>query len=181
MKDIPPDEQALQNLIGSAVSWADGTVAGFVDFAEGDTPIEKLFYIALHARAALGATDFSTVWDVKTAEEEAKLMAEPYATTSPVIILRPQARLDDGWRVDFLLHCYNVAPKRGPRGWRKLIVECDGHGFHERTKEQAAKDRSRDRWATLNKYTILRFTGSELHKDAWGCAGEAFAWAESHL
>ena len=28
---------------------------------------------------------------------------------------------------------------------RQVVVECDGHDFHERTKEQAANDRERDR------------------------------------
>ncbi|MBD9540128.1 DUF559 domain-containing protein [Ensifer sp. ENS04] len=44
-----------------------------------------------------------------------------------------------------------------------LVVECDGHDFHERTKEQAAADRHRDRQMIKDGYTVFRFTGSELH------------------
>jgi hypothetical protein len=53
-----------------------------------------------------------------------------------------------------------------------LIVECDGHDFHERTKEQARRDRSRDRYMTSLGFRVLRFTGSEIHRDAEACAQE---------
>ena len=51
-----------------------------------------------------------------------------------------------------------------------LIVECDGHDYHERTKDQAIHDKKRDRFFTLGGYKILRFTGSEINKDPWACA-----------
>ncbi|MFC3229373.1 endonuclease domain-containing protein [Marinibaculum pumilum] len=53
-----------------------------------------------------------------------------------------------------------------------VVVECDGHKFHERTKEQARRDRSRDRWMTSKGIKILRFTGSEIYRDADRCANE---------
>lgn len=73
------------------------------------------------------------------------------------------------YRVDFLLTL---------RG-QKLVVECDGHDFHERTKEQARKDRSRDRYLTNEGYTVIRFTGSEIWADAWKRAEEAVALLEN--
>jgi very-short-patch-repair endonuclease len=59
-----------------------------------------------------------------------------------------------------------------------LIVECDGHDFHDRTKEQAAKDRFRDRELTFHGFTIFRFTGSEIHKDALHWADQVLAYLE---
>ncbi len=53
-----------------------------------------------------------------------------------------------------------------------LAIECDGHDFHERTKEQAANDKSRDRAFTRAGWAPLRFTGSEIHRNADGCALE---------
>lgn len=53
-----------------------------------------------------------------------------------------------------------------------MAIECDGHDFHERTREQAKRDRSRDRELTAAGITVLRFTGSEIHADAEGCARE---------
>ncbi len=63
----------------------------------------------------------------------------------------------------------------------KVAVECDGHDYHERTKDQAAHDKSRDRWLTENGWRVLRFTGSEIHKDACRCAKEAVRIAETIL
>ncbi len=57
---------------------------------------------------------------------------------------------------------------------KNLILECDGHDFHEKTKEQAAKDKRRDRELQHLGYRVFRFTGSEIHNDAIACAIEAF-------
>jgi very-short-patch-repair endonuclease len=57
-------------------------------------------------------------------------------------------------------------------GGFKIAVECDGHDFHERTKEQARRDRSRDRALILEGWRVLRFTGSEIWKDAAACASQ---------
>ena len=53
-----------------------------------------------------------------------------------------------------------------------IIVECDGHDFHERTKDQAKRDKSRDRFFQEEGHCVLRFTGSEIWQDAWGCASQ---------
>lgn len=63
------------------------------------------------------------------------------------------------------------------RTQRRLVVECDGHNFHERTKEQAAKDRARDRWLTSKDYDVFRFTGSELWRNPMACAEQVTDWA----
>jgi very-short-patch-repair endonuclease len=52
----------------------------------------------------------------------------------------------------------------------RFIVEVDGHDFHERTKEQAARDKKRDRWFQSEGYSVLRFTGSEVFRDPIDCA-----------
>lgn len=44
----------------------------------------------------------------------------------------------------------------------KVAIECDGHEFHEKTKEQAAKDKKRDREFQKEGYVILRYSGSEI-------------------
>jgi very-short-patch-repair endonuclease len=53
-----------------------------------------------------------------------------------------------------------------------VAIECDGHDFHERTKEQAAHDKKRDRFLVASGITVLRFTGSEIYKDPWQCCKE---------
>lgn len=59
------------------------------------------------------------------------------------------------YRVDFLLE-WNAC---------RIVVECDGHEFHEKTKSQAQRDKSRDRYLTSQGYHVLRYTGSEIYKD----------------
>ncbi len=44
----------------------------------------------------------------------------------------------------------------------RIILEVDGHDFHEKTKEQAIRDKSRDRFMTKKGFPIFRFTGSEV-------------------
>jgi very-short-patch-repair endonuclease len=55
----------------------------------------------------------------------------------------------------------------------KVAVELDGHDFHERTKEQATRDKSRDRRLVELGWTVLRFTGSEVWKDPRACVDQA--------
>lgn len=71
------------------------------------------------------------------------------------------------YRVDFLLDSYPG------RNLRPLVVECDGHDFHERTKEQAQRDKARDRFLVGRGYRVLRFTGSEIFADAEEAAHQA--------
>lgn len=54
----------------------------------------------------------------------------------------------------------------------QAIVECDGHDWHERTQQQAAYDRARDRALLREGLPTIRFTGSEIHRDANQCARE---------
>lgn len=53
-----------------------------------------------------------------------------------------------------------------------VVLEFDGHDFHEKTKEQAQKDKSRDRWLTAAGYSVLRFTGAEIWARPEQCAEE---------
>ena len=55
-----------------------------------------------------------------------------------------------------------------------VAVECDGYDFHDRTKMQAARDKARDRDLTRSGVTVMRFTGSEIHRDANACFQEVY-------
>lgn len=73
------------------------------------------------------------------------------------ILLTPQFRWNE-YRIDICVR-YRSEPER------PLFVECDGHDFHERTKEQAERDRSKDRAVQAAGIPILRFTGREIWRD----------------
>ena len=47
----------------------------------------------------------------------------------------------------------------------KLCVYADGHTYHERTEEQALRDRNIDRELQKLGYKVLRYTGKEIRND----------------
>lgn len=53
-----------------------------------------------------------------------------------------------------------------------VAIECDGHDFHDRTKEQVARDKARDRFFTESDVRLFRFSGSEIWRDAGACADQ---------
>lgn len=87
------------------------------------------------------------------------------------LCLSPQVQLED-YRVDFLL-----ADARFKNPVR-IVIECDGHDFHERTQDQALRDRSRDRVVQALGAKIVRFTGREIWRDPIACAREVFDFLE---
>ncbi len=88
--------------------------------------------------------------------------------------ITPQAQIGK-YRVDFLIE---DLPHKV-----RAVIECDGHQFHERTKEQARKDRSRDRDLQGEGYLVLRYTGSEIWADPMACVqdieGQIWSFARS--
>ena len=53
-----------------------------------------------------------------------------------------------------------------------FAIELDGHDFHERTKQQAAQDRARERTIVRHGYIIHPFTGSEVYRNPRKCFEE---------
>jgi very-short-patch-repair endonuclease len=54
----------------------------------------------------------------------------------------------------------------------KIIVELDGHDFHERTPDQAQSDKSRDRELQALGWHVMRFTGREVLRKPGECLQE---------
>jgi very-short-patch-repair endonuclease len=116
--------------------------------AKCESPIERIFY-----------TQFICVksWlDLRSINTRIKIFPQKIIKTS-----------GNEYRVDF----YIEKPKSDGETI-KLIIECDGHEFHERTKEQAMRDKKRDRELIKCGYKVIHFTGSEIYKDAFYCVNE---------
>ena len=71
---------------------------------------------------------------------------------------------------DFSIPVWDVSNREG----KMFAVECDGHEFHEKTKEQATHDKQRERDLIAEGYTVIRFSGSEIYKKPFKCASEVF-------
>lgn len=54
----------------------------------------------------------------------------------------------------------------------RFVVECDGHEFHQKTKEQVEKDNIRMRDLQKEGYEIIRFSGTEVWHKPRKCATE---------
>jgi very-short-patch-repair endonuclease len=168
---------AMERILASAAHAVGEAFDESVEDAIGDSPIEKALWVALQMRATFGRHEYHQIVLCPHPDELASMQSSITAMNAMHMIVEPQRVLPeiDGWRVDFLVHAFGYTPRK--YGWRRLIVECDGHDFHERTKEQAAKDRNRDRIAQQRQMQIFRFTGSEIYRDAWACAGTILEWA----
>lgn len=89
--------------------------------------------------------------------------------------IEPQAVLGEH-RVDLLLTLDGSIRQSDGRlrsGSKRMVIECDGHDFHERTKAQAKHDRQRDRLLQSFGFLVYRFTGQEIWEDVFACAAQA--------
>ena len=105
--------------------------------------------------------------------EELFLVALVVESDGNDLLIKPQHQIGPH-RVDVLLEWWDSCfepENQTPHG--EVIVELDGHDFHERTKAQAAADKSRDRYLTGEQYRVIRFTGSEVYADPFKCAHDA--------
>lgn len=134
-----------------------------------ESPIERLFLLALKYITRLDRASLMYVHAIY----EAPLPVFPNGVPLYEIVISPQCELC-GYRVDFLI---SVSDAQGRT--HSAVVECDGHDFHERTKEQAQRDRKRDRTLQAAGYRVFRFTGSEIYRDPIAPAREILAWVDS--
>ncbi|MCX6922700.1 MAG: DUF559 domain-containing protein [Verrucomicrobia bacterium] len=150
-----------------------------------DSPIEALMLLSIIICAREHFLGVSVVWT----HPAPKLACEQQAdfstwNTRLTLEIRPQSHVGEH-RVDFLLSYYgtdfvrsNVREKCAGDEWqevridKKMIVECDGHDFHEKTKEQARCDKERDRNLQSLGYPVYRYTGSEIYADVFQGAAE---------
>lgn len=129
-----------------------------------ESPIERHLMLALMSQAetAIEEIDFSArVIDFENFAPYPMMEDEKSALVFTQVDVGP-------YRVDIMV--YDQSRSTKPARW--IAVECDGHQYHEKTKEQAKRDKQRDRYFARRGITVLRFTGSEIYADAEQCADE---------
>jgi len=131
-----------------------------------ESPIERLLFIGMYSLIPMQEVEFMPLMKCEvTSSDNPHPMQRARIAEHGTLLIQLQERILD-WKADFVLSCPSITEK-------KAIIECDGHDFHERTKEQAARDRARDRAAQSAGYMMLRYTGSEIYRDPLGCARAA--------
>lgn len=150
------------NVHEEIVGVSNGISCGFYtsmvsDFEESKiiSPLEQLFYLKWALR-----TDY---------------------LSSP-ILLNPQTKIGK-YRVDFSLNFLeffigmvddvNILEKIN-KNIPLVAIEIDGHDFHEKTKKQVESDKKRERFLIKNGWVVIRFSGTEVFKDALYCVNEVY-------
>ena len=150
-----------------------------------ESKIEVAFLLGLVCACALH--DMSVVV-TDTDSEENVYLAKGGGWGDMALHITPQEQIDE-YRVDFALGLVlgdfgDDATRLGSTtpsniselAEMRLVIECDGHDFHERTKEQAARDKQRDRALFCLGYPVMRFTGSEIVAGPVKCAESVMKW-----
>ena len=125
-------------------------------------PAKTLFVPTLRIiKIAARAMDYARVCESPIEVMFAAELAVVLADYFPDARIEPQFKWQN-WRMDFALFA--------PGGnCLRVFVECDGAEFHS-TDEQIANDRRKDEAAKAAGIHLLRFTGSEIQQNSYGCA-----------
>lgn len=89
------------------------------------------------------------------------------ASSGDFCVIVPQFRFKT-YRLDFAIF-YRCSSWDRPA---MIAIECDGHDYHDGTKEAAERDKKRNRALTTAGWHVLRFTGREIHRNPRACAEE---------
>ena len=131
-------DQRIQESINEVYSELRSTVCSYLDHCISKAHIEQM--------SPIEAIAYIHLSDMIIGEK---------VLTGVVIKVEPQKQIGN-YRVDFMVSFMN----------EQFIIECDGHDFHERTKEQAQRDKKRDRDLQSKGMKVFRFSGSEIWKDS---------------
>lgn len=125
------------------------------------SPIEDMFWVALNAICAAHCFPINP----DPVQCENGVWRDSYG-----IHVSPQARIGK-YRVDFLVKQALITRKDEPA----VVVELDGHDFHDKDKRQRAYEKARDRFLVSQGCRVLHFTGSEVVADPFKVAYESLA------
>jgi very-short-patch-repair endonuclease len=128
-----------------------------------ESPIEFMFYAAFRALMSIHKIpDYQDMFSFCGTNEN----------PSTGMIFEPRYECDQ-YRVDF--YCC-LLTKRYYYGEKRVLVELDGHEFHERTEEERRYEKQRDRFFNKNGYIIFHYTGKEVTDDPFVPAAEVLSY-----
>lgn len=115
-----------------------------------ESPIEQLLSLALEELKIKYIYKFNPFIDVVEVEKQKTIVCE-----------------DKKYRVDFLIPVIYKNQEN-----KCFVIECDGHEFHQKTKEQVERDNTRMRNLQKSGYEVIRFSGTEIWHRPYKCANE---------
>ena len=121
------------------------------DYTQCKSPIEKIFMMT-----------FNFVSILRNDELPSDIMG---------VFIFPQLDIETAqhkYYVDFYIVMESLNNSVG------VVVECDGHEFHQKTKEQVTHDNEREYEIKKVGYDILRFSGSQIYNAPFKCANDVF-------
>jgi len=129
------------------------------------SPIEQRLFIALKTTIhILDAEITSTHW----VHKDNSFLSKFFRLT-PQTEIRPYV-------VDFTLQACNLHDDKYGQS-PHCIIECDSWEFHDRTPEERAYEKKRDRYLQCQGYLVLRYTGREIRNDPYWVATDILARA----
>lgn len=124
---------------------------------ELQSPLERKLFLELRKANIYFQAQYGLNWHGQTVSVSDKSYAHPTNNFKDVLTV-----------VDFYIE------KKGI----KLCVYTDGHTYHERTEEQAQRDRNIDRKLQELGFLVLRYTGKDVHENPDRIIGDIKNWTE---
>lgn len=126
------------------------------------SPIEDIFYIAMANRCAQ--------LDIPLDQDPYPHIINYFNTgplPDPVYGLYTESQHSIGkYKVDFLI-TYQLHNRN-----KSIVVELDGHEFHDKDKKQRSYEKARDRFILSKGYKIFHFTGSDVVRSPYSVIDE---------
>lgn len=123
------------------------------------SPIEDMFWIACNA---ICEAEYQDVNPEFTAVGDGNYVG------GHGVHIKPQALIGT-YRVDFLVSQHGIGPISH---LSPIVVELDGHDFHDKDKRQRSYEKARDRFLVKHGFRVVHFTGSDVVKDPFKVAFE---------
>lgn len=118
-----------------------------------ESPIEQLLFLELCKLTYIDSKPINPYVDISTIEIQKEIECDK-----------------EKYRVDFFIPVQYKNPKTNNAERKFFIVECDGHEFHEKTKQQVIRDNKRTRKLQEYGYEVVRYSGSEIYHMSYKCA-----------
>lgn len=122
---------------------------------EIESPLERKLFLELKKNNIHFQMQYALNWHGENISTKGKTYKDPLNNFKEVLTI-----------ADFYIN----------RGNTTLCVYTDGHTYHERTPEQAQRDRNIDRKLQELGFKVLRYTGKEVNEDISKITDEIQGW-----